>query len=316
MTLLIPLGLTGVHYVGPISLVIIVLLTIVYLSYRQTIAAYPGGGGSYTVARENLGSTPDYSRPRPSWSTTFSSSPSASPRAWAPSSRRCPACSRTRSHSASASSPSSRSSTCAACGNRGWRSCCRPTCSSCACSRARASGCVSAWLAGGHPVASRRAAGRYRRPIDGGRSLAAAARLRLRVHGDDRRGGRQQWRHRVSRAGRPQRAPHADGDHRHPGRACSPASPISRRAYGIAATDAGRPGYQSVLSQLVAAVVGRGPFYYVTIASILPVLALSANTGFADFPRLCRLLAQDGFLPRVFASRGRRLVYSLRHLRP
>src|SRR5262249_8815526 len=41
------------------------------------------------------------------------------------------------------------------------------------------------------------------------------------------------------------------------------------------------------------------------------VLALSANTGFADFPRLCRLIAQDGFLPRVFASRGRRLVYSL-----
>ena len=70
-------------------------------------------------------------------------------------------------------------------------------------------------------------------------------------------------------------------------------------------------GYQSVLSQLVAAVVGTGPFYYVTIGSILIVLALSANTGFADFPRLCRVIAQDGFLPRVFASRGRRLVYSL-----
>src|SRR5262249_1175364 len=35
-----------------------------------------------------------------------------------------------------------------------------------------------------------------------------------------------------------------------------------------------------------------------------------ANTGFADFPRLCRLLAEAGFLPRIFASRGRRLVYS------
>jgi hypothetical protein len=46
------------------------------------------------------------------------------------------------------------------------------------------------------------------------------------------------------------------------------------------------------------------------MAAILSVLALSANTGFADFPRLCRLLAQDGYLPRVFASRGRRLVYS------
>ena len=56
--------------------------------------------------------------------------------------------------------------------------------------------------------------------------------------------------------------------------------------------------------------VGRGVFYYVCMGAVLSVLALSANTGFADFPRLCRLVAQDGFLPRIFASRGRRLVYS------
>ena len=83
------------------------------------------------------------------------------------------------------------------------------------------------------------------------------------------------------------------------------------RAYGIGATEPGRPGYESILSQLVAAVVGRGTFYYVTIGSVLSVLALSANTGFADFPRLCRVIAQDGFLPNGFAHRGRRLVYSL-----
>ena len=82
------------------------------------------------------------------------------------------------------------------------------------------------------------------------------------------------------------------------------------RAYGIGATEPGQPGYQSILSQLVAAVVGRGVFYYVTIGSVLSVLALSANTGFADFPRLCRVIAQDGFLPHSFAHRGRRLVYS------
>jgi len=82
------------------------------------------------------------------------------------------------------------------------------------------------------------------------------------------------------------------------------------RAYDIGATAPGREGYESVLSQLVAAVVGRGVFYYVTIAAILSVLALSANTGFADFPRLCRVIAQDGYLPRTFASRGRRLVYA------
>ena len=55
LTLLIPLGLAGVHYIVPISAAIIVLLSIVYFSYRQTIEAYPQGGGSYTVATENLG---------------------------------------------------------------------------------------------------------------------------------------------------------------------------------------------------------------------------------------------------------------------
>jgi len=55
LTLLIPLGALGIQYVVPISFSIIALLVIVYVSYRQTISAYPGGGGSYTVARENLG---------------------------------------------------------------------------------------------------------------------------------------------------------------------------------------------------------------------------------------------------------------------
>src|SRR5580692_3424650 len=55
LTLLIPLGALGVQYVVPISFSIIGLLIIVYISYLQTISAYPGGGGSYTVARENLG---------------------------------------------------------------------------------------------------------------------------------------------------------------------------------------------------------------------------------------------------------------------
>ena len=55
LTLLIPLGLMGVHYIVPVSAAIVVLLVIVYFSYRQTIEAYPHGGGSYTVATENLG---------------------------------------------------------------------------------------------------------------------------------------------------------------------------------------------------------------------------------------------------------------------
>src|ERR1700733_11899115 len=55
MTLLIPLGIGGVLYGWKIIAAILILLSIVYFSYRQTIAAYPGGGGSYTVASENLG---------------------------------------------------------------------------------------------------------------------------------------------------------------------------------------------------------------------------------------------------------------------
>jgi amino acid transporter len=82
------------------------------------------------------------------------------------------------------------------------------------------------------------------------------------------------------------------------------------RAYGIAATDPGKPGYESVLSMLTRAVMGHGLFYYVTIASVLLVLALSANTAFADFPRLTRAIAIDNYMPHIFLIRGRRLLYS------
>jgi amino acid transporter len=82
-------------------------------------------------------------------------------------------------------------------------------------------------------------------------------------------------------------------------------------SYGIMAMDQTQPGYQSVLSQLVGAVAGRGVFYYVAIASALMILCLSANTSFVGFPQLCRIVARDGFLPRPFAAVGRRLVYSV-----
>src|SRR5436305_12032533 len=55
LTLLLPLGVLGLRYIGPIVGIILVILAILYFSYRQTIAAYPSGGGSYTVAKENLG---------------------------------------------------------------------------------------------------------------------------------------------------------------------------------------------------------------------------------------------------------------------
>jgi len=57
LTILLPLGLAGVAYIVPLSMAIIVFLMIVYLSYPQTIAEYPRGGRSYTVAKENLGAS-------------------------------------------------------------------------------------------------------------------------------------------------------------------------------------------------------------------------------------------------------------------
>jgi len=81
--------------------------------------------------------------------------------------------------------------------------------------------------------------------------------------------------------------------------------------YGLVAMDQTQPGYRSVLSQLAAAIVGQGVLYYIAMASLLAVLCLSANTSFVGFPRLCRLVALDGYLPRAFAQADRRLVFSV-----
>src|SRR5215469_5061099 len=64
MTLLIPMGIAGLQHTVPIITAILILLTIVFFSYRQTIEAYPSGGGSYTVATENLGWVRGCWRPR------------------------------------------------------------------------------------------------------------------------------------------------------------------------------------------------------------------------------------------------------------
>lgn len=80
--------------------------------------------------------------------------------------------------------------------------------------------------------------------------------------------------------------------------------------YHVGAMNQTQAGYQSVLSQLAGAVVGRGPIYFVAMASVLSILCLSANTSFVGFPRLCRLVARDEYLPRGFGVADRRLVYS------
>jgi len=66
----------------------------------------------------------------------------------------------------------------------------------------------------------------------------------------------------------------------------------------------------TVVSQLARMIVGTSPFYYVIQAATALILLLAANTSFADFPRLSYFLARDRFLPRQLVNRGDRLVFS------
>jgi hypothetical protein len=67
---------------------------------------------------------------------------------------------------------------------------------------------------------------------------------------------------------------------------------------------------QTILSIMGRAVMGDGPLYGLLQASTAAILTLSANTAFADFPRLSGIVATDGYLPRQLANRGDRLVLS------
>jgi amino acid transporter len=67
---------------------------------------------------------------------------------------------------------------------------------------------------------------------------------------------------------------------------------------------------QTVLSQIGRTVFGGGPMFAVLQAATVLVLALAANTAFADFPRLSSFLARDGFMPRQFGFRGERLAFT------
>ncbi|MFM7508655.1 MAG: APC family permease, partial [Actinomycetota bacterium] len=68
---------------------------------------------------------------------------------------------------------------------------------------------------------------------------------------------------------------------------------------------------ESLLSVMGRAVYGDGnPMYYVLQFATMAILSLAANTAYADFPRLAAIIGRDGFLPRQFANRGDRLVFS------
>ncbi|MGQ0548469.1 MAG: APC family permease [Armatimonadota bacterium] len=67
---------------------------------------------------------------------------------------------------------------------------------------------------------------------------------------------------------------------------------------------------ETVISQLARTIYGPGAFHLVTLAATTMILILAANTAFADFPRIGALQAADGFLPRQLTYRGSRLVFS------
>jgi amino acid transporter len=308
LSLLIPLGLAGVRYILPVSAAIIALLVIVYFSYRQTIAAYPSGGGSYTVARFNLGPSAALLAAAAllaDYILTAAVGISAGVGALV------------------SAVPSLLPYTVSLCVGilivvtilnlRGLRDAgavfAVPTYLFLVTLLITiGAGVFRVVLSGGHPLP----AASLPPPPRATEAVSYWLLLKVFASGCTALTGVEA----VSNGVKAFREPAVENARRTLtviilllGVLLAGISYLVN-AYGIVATDPGQPGYQSVLSLLTAAVFGKGFFYYVTMASILLVLSLSANTAFADFPRLCRAIAQNNYLPHVFGYRGRRLVYT------
>ena len=80
--------------------------------------------------------------------------------------------------------------------------------------------------------------------------------------------------------------------------------------FNIKPEDSTVKGYETVISQLTHQIVGDSWFYYIVQATTALILVLAANTSFSDFPRLSWFLARDKFLPHLFSHRGDRLAFS------
>ncbi|MCU1292471.1 MAG: amino acid permease-associated region [Bryobacterales bacterium] len=307
LTLLVPLGLAGLNFIVPLSISIIILLVIVYLSYRQTIAAYPSGGGSYIVARQNLG--------------TFAGLLAASALLIDYSLDAAVGIS-TGIGALTSAVPSLHPHTLLLClvslllltlvNLRGVSETggifLVPTYLFLGCMAiALALGVAKTISSGGHPV-----------PVVKPPTVQATAAfsiwllIKAYASGCTALTGVEAVSNGVGafREDRIKNAQRTLGLIILALGIMLAGIAVLVRAYGIVATDPNGNGYQSVLSMLFGAVAGRGWFYYVAIFSVLVLLTLSANTAFADFPRVCHFVAEDGFLPAAFANRGRRLVYS------
>jgi amino acid transporter len=73
---------------------------------------------------------------------------------------------------------------------------------------------------------------------------------------------------------------------------------------------AGEDVQETIISQVARTIYGPGPLYLMTVTATTVILIMAANTSYADFPRLSAFAAADGFLPRQLTWRGRRLVFS------
>jgi amino acid transporter len=71
------------------------------------------------------------------------------------------------------------------------------------------------------------------------------------------------------------------------------------------------PGEETIISQIAGAVFGVNIFYYIFQFATMGILVIAANTAFADFPRLASVLARDNYLPHQFLYRGDRLAFSV-----
>ncbi|HMH12424.1 MAG TPA: APC family permease [Edaphobacter sp.] len=309
MTLLIPLGLGGVHYIVPVISAILILLVIVFFSYRQTIEAYPSGGGSYTVASENLGPHAGLLAAAAlmiDYILTAAVGISAGVTAL------------------TSAVPSLHHHTLAIClvilailaivNLRGVKDTgtafIAPTFLFVGTLLAVIGvGVYRTILSGGHPIPVMAPPPALPATMQ---YLTLWLLMKTFASGCAAMTGVEAVSNGVMAFGEP-RAKKAQ-------RTLTIIIAILivllfgiaylAKAYGITAMDPDAHNYQSTLSVLVTAVFGRGWFYFLTMGSVLVALSLSANTAFADFPRLAKAIALHDYLPHVFILRGRRLLFS------
>ncbi len=308
LTLLIPLGVLGLAHVVRLTGIIIVVLLIVFFSYRQTISAYPNGGGSYTVAKDNLGVRAallagaalavDYILNvavgiSAGVGALVSAVPSLLPYT-------LPLCLAILAVLTLVNLRGTRES--------GITFLLPTYVFILALFVVLGIGAAKSVLAGGHPVAVSAPPAVPLHPEAASVWLLA----RAFASGCTAMTGVEA----ISNGVPVFKAPTVKNAERTLTAIIAilvillGGIALLCQTYAIGATDPGAAGYESVLSELTRAVLGRGAGYYVTMGSVVAVLALSANTSFADFPRLCRVIALDRFLPDTFAIRGRRLVFS------